>query len=310
MQLNTNYQTLITAYAKYLQTLGFAKSTVYNYPRFVASFLDYLQTKNIHHITLLNETIIKDYYTVLENATGKRTHKAFSTSYLNTNFLAIDKFLEFLHQQGMQSAPSPLKYTVEHYAQKKIVFLSIEQIKLLYNAIPLIYNNYTMAEREPRQACVRLVLDLCYGCGLRRSEALNLKINDINFDTKTIVVKQGKNYKDRLVPMSDGVYKTLQNFVYHHRKHFAKKREGFVYPYTSDVMLKELGALIIFCNDASIQQNPPSLHSLRHSIATHLLNKGMSIDNIARFLGHSSLESTQIYTHFTNDKLEIKNDEL
>ena len=298
MILNTNYKPLVNAYAKYLQTLGFASTTVYNYPRFITTFLEYLQSININHIKFITNSIVKNYFTHLENTTGKRTNKAFSTSHLNTHFFAMDKFLEFLNSIGMQNAPLPPKYTIEHQAQKTIVVLTTEQIKILYNTVPFLYAEFILKIREPRQACARLVLDLCYGCGLRRSEALNLKISDINFDTKIIHIKQGKNYKDRLVPMSEGVYKSIQNFVYQYRTHFVNKRTGYVYPYTATNIKQILHLLIKQCNNTEIKQNPPSPHSLRHSIATHLLQKGMSIDNIARFLGHSTLQSTQIYTHY------------
>ena len=300
MILNTNYTELLQAYAQCLKTLGFALSTVNDFTYFTKHFLQYLQNKNITHIKHLTNTEVKNYFNYLEQATGKRTNKAFSSSHLNRNFLAIDKFLEFLHTMGMNNAPTPTKYTVEHQATKTIVVLTTEQIQILYNTIPFLFTDLLMAKREQRQACVRLVLDLCYGCGLRRSEALNLKINEINFDTKTIFVNQGKNYKDRLVPISEGVYKALQIFVYQHRKHFNNLRPNYVYPFKSDALADAITFLVKHCNNTQIQQLNPTPHSLRHSIATHLLNKGMDIDNIARFLGHSTLQSTQIYTHFNN----------
>jgi integrase/recombinase XerD len=299
MLLHKNYTTLVDAYAQYLNTLGFASTTIYNYPIFIKNFLYYLQQQqNIQHIQYLTSNIIQQYFTHLENSTGKWKGKPLSSSHLNTNFIAIDKFLEFLHHAGMTNAPTPLLYKIEHHAQKQIVVLTTQHIQTLYNTIPLLFNNYTMAQREPRQMCVRLVLDLCYGCGLRRFEALNLKINDIDFNTKTIHLKQGKNYKDRLIPMSEGIYKSLQNFVYNYRKHFANKRPHYIYPFKNYTIANALIFLLEHCNDTELQQLKPSLHSLRHSIATHLLQKGMSIENIARFLGHSTLESTAIYTHF------------
>lgn len=300
MILNNNYSQLLKAYAQCLKTLGFALTTVTDFTKSTKDFLYYLQNNNINHIKLLNNTLVKNYFNYLEQAIGKRTGKAFSTSHLNKQFIAIDKFLEFLNTMGMNNAPLPTKYTLEHKATKQIVVLTTEQIQTLYNTIPLLFTDLTMTKREPRQACVRLVLDLCYGCGLRRSEALNLKINDINFDTKTIFINQGKNYKDRLVPMSEGVYKTLQTFVYQHRRRFDNLRPNYVYPFKSNAIAEALHHIIKNCNNKELQQNPPSLHSLRHSIATHLLNKGMNIDNIARFLGHSTLQSTQIYTHYNH----------
>jgi integrase/recombinase XerD len=306
MILNTNYTSLLNAYAQCLKTLGFAQTTVYDFTHFTKYFLYYLQNKNINHIKLLTAIIVKTYFTHLENTTGKRTNRAFSASHLNRQFIAIDKFLEFLHTMGLNSAPLPTKYSVEHKATKAIVVLSVGQIQLLYNTIPLLFDDLTMAKREPNQACVRLMLDLCYGCGLRRFEAINLKIKDVNFDTKIIHVVQGKNYKDRLVPMSNAVSKALQTFIYEHRKGFTNKRDGFVYPHKSQALAQALHFLVNNCNDKTLQDLHPTLHSLRHSIATHLLQKGMNIENIARFLGHSSLQSTQLYTHL----VEIINEKL
>lgn len=298
--LHTNYNILLKTYKKYLQTLGFADTTVYDFGYFITIFLEYLQNIHINHIKNVTDSIVKNYFNYLENTTGKRTGRAFSTAHLNRQFLAIDKFLEFLHTMGMNNAPIPSKYTIEHKATKAIVVLSVEQVQILYNTIPLLFNNLTLAGREPRQACARLMLDLCYGCGLRRSEALNLKISDINFDTKTLFINQGKNYKDRLVPMSEGVYKALQIFVYQYRKHFKERKSNYVYPFKSYALADALTLLVTYSHNKELQHLNPTLHSLRHSIATHLLQKGMSIDNIARFLGHSSLQSTQLYTHIAS----------
>ena len=301
--LNHTYSQLLQAYAQYLKTLGFAFTTVYDFTHFIKHFLIYLQHKNITQINYLTTTEIKNYFNYLEQATGIRTGKTFSSAHLNRQFLAIDKFLEFLHNMGLQTVPLPTKYSIEHKALKTIVVLSIEQIKILYSTIPLLFNDLTMAKRVDRQACVRLVLDLCYGCGLRRNEVLNLKIQHINFDTKTIHVVQGKFYKDRLVPLSNTVYTALQVFIYQHRRQINTERQGYVYPFKSNALAKALLLLVKYCNTTQIQQLNPSLHSLRHSLATHLLQKGMNINNIARLLGHSSLQSTQTYTHFITDEL-------
>jgi integrase/recombinase XerD len=301
--LNHTYSELLQAYAQCLKTLGFAFTTVYDFTQFIKHFLLYLQHKNITQINYLTTTDIKNYFDYLEQATGIRTGKAFGSAHLNRQFLAVDKFLEFLHNMGLQTAPSPTKYSIERKALKTIVVLSIEQIHILYATIPLLFDDLTMVKREDRQACVRLVLDLCYGCGLRRSEVLNLKIQHINFDTKTIHVVQGKFYKDRLVPMSNAVYTALQAFIYQHRRHINTGRQGYVYPFKSNALAKALLFLVKHCNNAQIKQLKPTLHSLRHSLATHLLQKGMNINNISKLLGHSSLQSTQLYTHFISDEL-------
>jgi integrase/recombinase XerD len=301
--LNDTYNQLLQAYTQWLKTLGFAFTTVYDFTHFTKYFLLYVQNKNITSINQLNHIQVKDYFNHLEQATGIRTRKAFSSAHLNRQFLAVDKFLEFLYHMGLQTVPAPTKHSIERKALKTIVVLSIEQIQILYATIPLLFDDLTMAKREDRQACVKLMLDLCYGCGLRRSEALNLKIQHVNFDTKTIHVVQGKFYKDRLVPMSNAVYQSLQAFIYQQRRQINTGRQGYVYPFKSNALAKALLLLLKHCNNTAIKQLKPTLHSLRHSLATHLLQKGMNINNIGKLLGHSSLQSTQLYTHFISNEL-------
>jgi integrase/recombinase XerD len=178
--------------------------------------------------------------------------------------------------------------------------LTIAEIKALQENItnPKLYigNYYSYKQREKKEQQIKLLFALYYGCGLRRMEGYRLTINNIDFDKKTIFVKQGKNYKDRIVPMNEGVYKVLQDYIYNFRNtlKLKHKRLFIIEPNAIARTLKDL-AEITECE--SLQTKNITLHLLRHSIATHLLQNGMSIENIALFLGHSSLESTQIYTH-------------
>ena len=295
--MNTSYKAIIENYADYLQTLGFAKSTVYGYPRFIASFLRYAEQKGVCTIGLLTSKMVFDYFEYLEQKPGERTNRSFSTSHLNSNFLAIDKFLEFLHHMGVQNAPSPTRYTIEHKRLKTIQVLTETEVQALYKSI---YNTpfekTALKFKEPSQMNLQLILDLCYGLGLRRSEAVNLKLSDIDFDGRIICVKQGKNNKDRFVPMSAKIYQSLQTYMYHYRSFFTT-RKGYLYPYTAAAITQGLRMLVMYSNNESLKAKQPSPHTLRHSIATHLLQNGMDIEHIARFLGHSTLESTKIYTH-------------
>ena len=299
--LNHSYKAITQSYAEYLQTLGFAASTVYGYPRFVAGFLSWSEQKGICQINQVTTKTIFAYFAHLEHKRGERTKQTFSTSHLNRNFFAIDKFLEFLHQMGLDTAPLPTRYLLERKRKKPLQFLTSEEIQILYNTIPQTFPRLIFAIREARQMAVKLVLDLCYGCGLRRSEALNVKISDVNFDQRVIHVKQGKNYKDRFVPMSKKVYENLLTFTYQHRRSFSDHRPAYLYPFKTYAIAEALEMLVNNCNNETIKNKKPTLHTLRHSIATHLLQNGMDIENIARFLGHSTLESTQIYTHIEND---------
>lgn len=296
---NNSYKTIIIAYKDYLKTLGYADTTVRDYTNFVRDFFIYAEQNGLSTLQQITNQFLFEYFDYLEQRPHKRiTNETLSTAHLNRVFGAIDKFLEFLHQIGMDEAPEPPKHHIKHERKKPLIVLNTEEIQELYKTIPLTFLDFTFATRIPRQMVIRLVLDLCYGCGLRRSEMQNIQLKDVDFDRRLIYVKQGKNYKDRYVPMSQKVYENIQDFIYNYRTAIPSKRPLYLYPYKETAFIFKV---LLRQSSRELQTKKPTLHTLRHSIATHLLQNGMSIENISQFLGHSGLSSTQIYTHIIND---------
>jgi integrase/recombinase XerD len=296
--LNENFTHIKAEYAVYLHTLGFSGGVVDNYRERVKDFFEWLQSRQIQHITALTQKHIDKYFEHLQTRPNKRRSGALSISHLNHNFAAIDKLCEFLHQMGMNTAPIPTNYRLHRDHQQRINNIepfTQSEIKTLIDHIPQLYPQYNYQQREAWHEQVKLLFALCYGCGLRRSEALRLTIQDIDLDKQTLFVRQGKNYKDRIIPMSKGVYKALEHYLYNYRNTL-KLSHSRLLTYSHNRLADSLKDLQALC-PAELQSKRLTLHILRHSIATHLLQNGMTIENIALFLGHSSLESTQIYTH-------------
>jgi integrase/recombinase XerD len=150
----------------------------------------------------------------------------------------------------------------------------------------------------------RAMLSIFYGCGLRRNEVVHLDINDIHFEKSLLHVRKAKGYKERIVPVTKQSIQHLQNYLYDARPYFCNdKNEAFFVTQSGkrlggQVMLIRLKQLIQLTGNAELMQKEIHLHTLRHSIATHLLQNGMRLERIKEFLGHGSLDSTQIYTHF------------
>ena len=140
---------------------------------------------------------------------------------------------------------------------------------------------------------------LYYACGLRFSEGYGLIAKEIDFNRRTVFIRQGKNYKDRIIPMNDNMYHALEDYLYNFRN-CIRCRHGRLFVQSPATLQRDLHHLHSLCRNENIREKRLSFHVLRHSVATHLLQKGMDIENIARFLGHSSLTSTQIYTHIVN----------
>lgn len=300
MDMNTAYKEITGQYEAWLNTLGYSHSLVYSCKLRISDFLRWLENNHIHSIDQIQDKHISDYHAYLETRPNRNFKgRLLGAVHINWYFFAIDKLLEFLHQYGMENIPAPANYRLKIDKQERILsfeILSQQEIKTLYGCIGDTYPNHPFEQRQIKQYELKLIFALYYGCGLRRTEGYNLRIQDIDFDRKTIFVKQGKNYKDRIVPMSAGVYRELEDYVYNFR-HRLKLKHQRLFISQGQTLYLRFKHLQGICPDEAIKAKRISLHTLRHSIATHLLQNGMSIENIALFLGHGSLDSTQIYTH-------------
>lgn len=298
--MNNSYREIKRLYSVWLDTLGFSLGVVDDYKNRVGDFLEWLDTQGVNQLNRLTQKNISEYFNYLQIRPNKRrSGHLLSVSHLNHNFIAIDKLLEFLHSQGLQTLPSPTNYRMKVDKDeriRKIEVLTQSEIKTLYNAIENTYNRQNFAQREANHYQLKLIFTLHYACGLRLTEGSKIRLQDIDFDRKTVFVEKGKNYKDRVIPMSATVYNNLQDYIYNFRNKLKTPHKRLFLRSKNDLnlMLKHLQRM---SEDEQIQSKRLSMHVLRHSIATHLLQNGMSIENISLFLGHSSLESTQIYTH-------------
>jgi integrase/recombinase XerD len=220
--------------------------------------------------------------------------------YINQQIQALEKFYEFLQHKGTTGIP-PVTLKQLKLDRSNITVLNQEEIKQLFEAT----NQETLhPKQEAFNARDKAMLVVFYGCGLRRREGSSLILDDLNFDRRILHVRKGKNYKERLVPFSKSSSKILQEYVYDYRPTLTKSQKDsslfigmFGKPMTGGSLYGRLKKLILLVENPELQKKEIGLHTLRHSIATHLLENGMELQKIQRFLGHSSLESTQIYTH-------------
>jgi integrase/recombinase XerD len=147
----------------------------------------------------------------------------------------------------------------------------------------------------------RAMLSLIYACGLRRSELLNLTLNDVLSDRNLLFIRQSKGKKDRVVPVSDKIIEMLRTYY----KAYKPKTwlfEGQI-PNTKYSEMS-LAKVLKQALQKAGNQKPVSLHWLRHSYATHLLESGTDLRYIQELLGHSSSRTTEIYTHVSTKNLQ------
>ena len=285
---------LSESFEKWLKTLEYAESTVYASVRYVNDFFFYLKSAEINHLEAIQPETLTNYHKHLQNRKNKRFSCGLSDNYITGNINAIKRFGRYLQETGKPFFEIPIKTKQDKETTKTI--LTLKEIKALYKAC----DNSILGIRD------RATLSIYYGCGLRRSEGINLNLTDILLKEKRVYVRKGKNYKERYVPMTEAVKDDLENYIYVARekiRSFKNTKPGALF---LSMQVKRLcgNALINrihkLAESAGIQKEI-GLHTLRHSIATHLLQSGMTLEEVKQFLGHSSLESTQIYTHLAND---------
>jgi len=165
--------------------------------------------------------------------------------------------------------------------------LSKEEIKLILNS--------------PKNIKHKAMLCLLYSCGLRRSEILNLKITHVDSKRKLLIIKQAKGKKDRVVPLSEKIIFQLQEYY----KLYRPKIWLFEGQYPGEQYSeRSLASVLKQALSIAKIKKPVSLHWLRHSYATHLLENGTDLRYIQEILGHKSSKTTEIYTHVSTKSLQ------
>lgn len=304
---NLSFEHLEKGFTEWLDIYGYCQMSVYNMPSIVREFLYYLETApQLKAINQLEQIHIKNYYQHISTRANKRRGGALSNNYINKHLHSIEKFLEYLRHKGVDDLPS-LGIRQLKFNTKEITVLTPEEIAQLYAVTERESNSF---RDEAIGARDRAILVVYYACGLRRNEGVHLELNDINLDTRIVHVRKGKNYKERFVPLGKSGAKHLENYIYNYRPWFLKSNtESRLFigqngkPTTGGALYLRLKIMQTFVDNPDLQQKELTLHALRHSIATHLLSNGMDLQRIQRFLGHSSLESTQIYTHLVDKEI-------
>lgn len=271
---------LIKSFRDYLQQLGYSKSSVRMLPDCVEAFLERQRYIQIDEVI---STDIVRFYEWLQVRPNKLFGGGLSEQYINHHIYALKVFFSWLEVTGQirKNPISVLKFK-SPASNRREPFTKAE-IKALFNACT------TLKEAA--------LLHLFYSCGLRRTEGVYLNTRDIHFKQQILYVREGKGTKRRAVPITYKVSKDLESYYLEERDQpnvrdpnaFMLDRVGRRMSGSSyNRRLKWIAARVPM-------EREISLHYLRHSIATHLLESGLPVENVRDFLGHSHLEATQIY---------------
>lgn len=264
----------ITVFREWLMSRRYSENTIKSYTEAIRVFLTFLHPKPATELG--NDDLIRFNIEYI-----RRKH--LSSSYQNQLVNAVKLYFLTVRNQhlSIEAIHRPKR-------EKKLPnVLSQEEIKRILGSI--------------RNLKHKTMLSLIYSCGFRRSELLNLKPVDIDSKRGVIMIRQAKGKKDRLVPLSERILLLLREYYTSYRPViwlFEGQTKGEQYdPRSLAAVLKNA------VTEAGIKK-PVSLHWLRHSYATHLLEGGTDLRVIQELLGHNSSKTTEIYTHVSTKTIQ------
>lgn len=265
-----------------------SENTVDAYDNDVVQFLDYLSTQSdidfkTDYYYLEDIELYDDYIFSLYT-------KHYHSQSVIRKISSLSVFLKFLKDENIifNSVSSLLN---RPSSKRKIpVYLTVEEIDLLVKTFDL---------TKPTGIRDRALYELIYTCGLRVSEISGLKMSNVYFNENVIKVF-GKGSKERFVPLGEKAYEYLNLYLLEARSKLLKKRKtNYVFINYKGEVLTRKGIWKNIKNaalKAGINKNV-TVHTLRHSFATHLIQNGADIRYIQTLLGHESINTTEIYTH-------------
>lgn len=291
-KINNPYKTYQSEFIKWMQRIGYAMTTITGYERQLQTFLEWLHTNHIKELSEINQTNLEAYNQYLHKKKNRQKEGGLSSCYIQSHINVIRLLSRYLELTGEQKIFTG-NLQVEQSPETQRNILTQSEIKQLYQA----------TDESPNGLRDKAILSLYYGCGLRYSEGIRIERKHIDYNKQLLYVVPGKNYRSRFIPMNERIIKDLQDYETYGKQYFTKKDStGFLLgnkgkAISSTTIGKRLKILL---DKAGIEKKI-CLHGLRHSIATHLLQKGMPLEQISKFLGHTSLDSTQIYTRIVEE---------
>jgi integrase/recombinase XerC len=282
----------------------------------IQSFLDYLKYEKRYspHTIISYETDLRDFENYINRQYGTIGLKDISHGFvrgwladlkengltsksINRKISALRSFFKYQLRTGSLQASPMTKVIAPKNAKRLPVYIKEKDTKELMRSL-------SDSTEDWKTLNAKMLIVLLYSTGMRISELLNLREKQLDIGRSQIKVL-GKGNKERIIPVSNGLIKNIEDYKQLKKKEFEKTEDALLvtekgkklYPkYAYLLVRKYLGAA------GTLDKKSP--HVLRHTFATHLMNSGADLNAVKELLGHSSLASTQVYTHNSIEKLK------
>ena len=278
---------------KFLRHLKFEKrvseNTIKSYDNDLSQFLIFSEKyENNRKLSSIDNKTIRAW--IIELSTKNLSNKS-----INRKIASIKSFFKFLiKRQIIKKNPSTLIKSLKA-KQTLPLFLKEKDLVSLFKTINL---SNTLDETRSD-----LILELLYGTGIRINELINLKSKNLDLIRNEIKVL-GKRNKERILPINQNIVSKAKLYLNHKKRKTSKSEFVFLTDKGNKLYPMMVYRIVKKCLSSLINSEKYNPHLLRHSFATHILNKGGDLNAIKDLLGHESLAATQIYTHNSIEKLK------
>jgi len=282
---------LIEQFLSYISVeRGMANNTLSSYKRDLYRFADFLKSKKVDSIDKVSRQTINSFMMA-------EKERGLASNSVSRGLACIKSFFKFLLKENIIKEDAANIIESPKLWKKLPFTLNVKEVETLLNAPNV---------RDPMEARDKACMELMYATGMRVSELVNLKMDDINMAVG-FVKCFGKGSKERIVPFGKKAKESLQRYLEKSRPQFLKKKiSNFLFltrigkPMSRQTFWKIIKR---YAKLAKIKKKVTP-HSLRHSFATHILERGADLRIVQEMLGHSDISTTQIYTHVSKDRLK------
>lgn len=286
---NEHYRQIADEYDRMVGAKNYKTGKGRMYQVCIHELLTWLDKQGVSQVKQITGKHLINYLEYLTKRPNKLFGGILSVATVNHHLFSIQLLFDHLLETGYLSeqvpVPGYLPRTHNHYA-----LLTEDEVKDLYK------NCQTPSERA--------LLSVAYGCGLRRSEIQNLNTSDILYNRGALVVTKGKGNKVREVALNNVVVEDLKRYHLTERLDRIRSTQTRVDAFfvnakgdrlSGDFLNKMLKAIVERTGNTALIEKKVSLHCLRHSITTHLVERGMGIEPLRKFLGHKEIDTTSLY---------------
>jgi len=279
-----NIAALFSDFIAYLERKGIRARTIQTYRYDFGYFCDYLARREVHRVEEITSAVLRKYIYRQLTTTSEVCGRPVLANTINGRMSALRSFFAYLIKAGVLTKnPARLIKSLPEERKALMNYLTQSEIAQVLAALP---------QDSFLQRLCRMAIILSYNCALRLTEMRFIRAEDVDIKSRMLTVREGKGGYPRTVPISDQALEHLTPYLAEHPEGDLFPSPRISKPITGEVVREHLQR---WCRKCGIEKQV-NHHTLRHSIAKHLLERGLDVRYVQKFLGHQSINTTAQYT--------------